>query len=214
MQLDEFQRIAQETDQKPGADDAALVVPLLGLVGEAATLQTEFKKRLRDGDAHARFSEQVGEELGDVLWYVANIAYKVGLSLNDIAEKTLYKTRARWLDNRQPRELFDAAYPMHEQLPREFEYTFAYKTISGSEKVVLLDKDGSQVGDPLTDNANRDDGYRFHDVLHLAHAAVLGWSPVLRTRRSLRQSMSMPSGIASSRVRPGLTGSCCARSSG
>ena len=35
MQLDKFQRIAQETDQRPGTDDAALIVPLLGLAGEA-----------------------------------------------------------------------------------------------------------------------------------------------------------------------------------
>ncbi len=39
---------------------------------------------------------------------------------------------------------------------------------------------GTVLGDQLTDNAYDDDGYRFHDVLHLAHMAVLGWSPVLR----------------------------------
>jgi hypothetical protein len=36
------------------------------------------------------------------------------------------------------------------------------------------------MGDPLTDNAHQPDGYRFHDVFHLACAAVLGWSPVIR----------------------------------
>jgi hypothetical protein len=36
------------------------------------------------------------------------------------------------------------------------------------------------LGDPLTDNSHVDDGYRFHDVFHLAYAAVLGWSPVTR----------------------------------
>jgi len=36
------------------------------------------------------------------------------------------------------------------------------------------------LGDHLTDNAYEDDGYRFHDVFHLAHFAVLGWSPVMR----------------------------------
>lgn len=180
MHLDEFQRIAQETDQRPGSDDVALIVPLLGLVSEAATLQGEFKKRLRDGATHARFSEQVGEELGDVLWYAANIAHKAGLSLDDIAERNLKKTRARWLKNQAPRVLFDGVYPPAEQLPREFQYTFAYTSIDGVQKIVLLDNDGVQVGNPLTDNANKDDGYRFHDVLHLGHAAVLGWSPVFR----------------------------------
>jgi hypothetical protein len=36
------------------------------------------------------------------------------------------------------------------------------------------------MGNPLTDNSHVDDGYRFHDVFHLAYAAVLGWSPVTR----------------------------------
>ena len=36
------------------------------------------------------------------------------------------------------------------------------------------------VGDRLTDNHDPGDNYRFHDVFHLAHAAVLGWSPVTR----------------------------------
>jgi hypothetical protein len=39
---------------------------------------------------------------------------------------------------------------------------------------------GKQVGDELTDKAAVEDGYRFHDAFHLAHAAVLGWSPILR----------------------------------
>ena len=40
--------------------------------------------------------------------------------------------------------------------------------------------DGHRLGDDLTDNAYSEDGYRFHDVMHLALVAKLGWSPVLR----------------------------------
>ncbi|MGH9204844.1 MAG: MazG nucleotide pyrophosphohydrolase domain-containing protein, partial [Vicinamibacterales bacterium] len=98
----------------------------------------------------ARFSEQVGEELGDVLWYVANIAHKVGLSLGEIAEKNLDKTRRRWLKSLAPRALFDAGYPAHEQLPRDFEYTFVYRTVDGIGKIILMDEDGKQVGAALT----------------------------------------------------------------
>jgi hypothetical protein len=36
------------------------------------------------------------------------------------------------------------------------------------------------VGARIQDNAYDDDGYRFHDIFHLAHLAILGWSPVLR----------------------------------
>src|SRR6185369_13468344 len=39
---------------------------------------------------------------------------------------------------------------------------------------------GINIGSALTDNRMTDDDYRFHDVFHLAYAAVLGWSPVLR----------------------------------
>ena len=35
--------------------------------------------------------------------------------------------------------------------------------------------------DALTDNAYDPDGYRFHDIFHLAYAAVLDWSPVTRS---------------------------------
>lgn len=45
---------------------------------------------------------------------------------------------------------------------------------------VCLSVNGEQVGNELTDKATVKDGYRFHDAFHLAHAAVLGWSPVLR----------------------------------
>jgi hypothetical protein len=39
---------------------------------------------------------------------------------------------------------------------------------------------GVFIGDPLTDNIRDPDGYRFHDVLHLSHAAILHWSPTFR----------------------------------
>jgi len=43
---------------------------LLGLAGEAGTLLSEYKKHLRDGDAHQLHKERVAEELGDLLWYL------------------------------------------------------------------------------------------------------------------------------------------------
>ena len=39
---------------------------------------------------------------------------------------------------------------------------------------------GVFIGDPLTDNIDDPDGYRFHDVFHFAHAAILHWSPTFR----------------------------------
>ena len=42
----------------------SVIVPLLGLAGEAGGLLSEYKKYLRDGAAHRLFKERVGEELG------------------------------------------------------------------------------------------------------------------------------------------------------
>jgi NTP pyrophosphatase (non-canonical NTP hydrolase) len=189
----EFQLQSQSTDQKPGSTDDGLVMSLLGLVGEAGTLLTEYKKKMRDGEAHSGFQSQVEEELGDIVWYVGNIATKCGLDLGEVAQKNLVKTRSRWLPPAAPAPLFDEGRQPAEQLPRTFTFSFAHRDVGGTEKVVLLDEAGTLIGDPLTDNTYDDDGYRFHDVLHLAHATVLGWSPVLRKllRRKRKTSAAL-----------------------
>lgn len=81
LTLAEYQRQATETDQRPENAEEGLVIALLGLVGEAGSLLTEYKKWLRDGEAHRGFKSQVSEELGDLLWYLATIATRSGLSL-------------------------------------------------------------------------------------------------------------------------------------
>src|SRR4051812_7107396 len=81
MELSDYQRDAQATDQLPTGDENDLIVPLLGMAGEVGSLLVEFKKHLRDGQAHTLFPEQMAEELGDVLWYLANTATKFNLDL-------------------------------------------------------------------------------------------------------------------------------------
>jgi NTP pyrophosphatase (non-canonical NTP hydrolase) len=180
LTFSEYQQKAKDTDQRPQDADHGLLIALLGLVGEAGSLVTEYKKKLRDGDAHSGFRSEVAEELGDLLWYLATIATRCGYSLEDMAKNNLEKTRSRWLPPGQRAPLFDADRAPGEQLPRQFEYRYEYREHKGKQRAVLVDQDGTLIGDPLTDNAYDDDGYRFHDVLHLAHAVVLGWSPVYR----------------------------------
>ena len=71
--------------------------------------------------------------------------------------------------------LFDEDYPAKEQLPRTMEVEIS--TRSGRAYTAI---NGREFGDPLTDNRRTDDGYRYHDVFHVAHATFLGWSPTLR----------------------------------
>ncbi|MBI1785919.1 nucleoside triphosphate pyrophosphohydrolase family protein [Candidatus Sumerlaeota bacterium] len=182
MNFNSYQDQAATTDQLPGDDLKARVVPLLGLAGEAGSLLTEYKKQIREGAAYTVFSEQIAEELGDILWYVANIATKAGLRLENIAEENLAKAKERWNDMNATPELFgllDEAYGEAEQFPRSFCVEVKQVIDNGAVKVILL-MDGLSFGDPLTDNAYEDDGYRFHDIFHLSYAAYLGWSPIVR----------------------------------
>jgi len=80
----------------------------------------------------------------------------------------------------QPADLvdldFDREFGSEEQLPREFRIRVNQR---GTGKSYLQWR-GVFIGDPLTDNIADRDGYRFHDVFHLAYAAILHWSPVIR----------------------------------
>jgi NTP pyrophosphatase (non-canonical NTP hydrolase) len=182
MDLSDYQREAQATDQLPSGDPNDLIVPLLGMAGEVGSLLVEFKKHLRDGEAHTLFPDQMAEELGDVLWYVANTATKFDLDLSTIAEDNLGKTRDRWptADDRRSYRLFDEEFPPEEQLPRTFVAEISDATSAGGRGRMTITIDDAPAGDALQDNAYVEDGYRFHDIFHLAHAAKLGWSPVLR----------------------------------
>jgi NTP pyrophosphatase (non-canonical NTP hydrolase) len=187
MKIREYQLEAQKTDQVPGTrqdeDRTGIMVPLLGLAGEAGTLLTEYKKWIREGESYQIFKDRVAEELGDILWYVANIASKEELNLEVIAKDNLKKGKSRWLPPTATEpgrtRLFDETFPAGEQLPRHFRVAVSEEVCEDGVKVHLT-LDRAPLGNELTDNAYENDGYRYHDVFHLAYAAVLGWSPVMR----------------------------------
>jgi len=180
----EHQSEASRTDRAPGGNLESIMVPLLGLAGEAGSLLSEYKKWLREGDRYKPFTDQVSEEIGDILWYLANIAGKAGLDLQEIAEENLAKLHDRWSRADDGGALFararyDDHFPEQERLPVTMRVEFRDQNIDGTPKLVIT-CDGQPFGDPLTDNSHIDDGYRYHDVFHVACATLLGWSPILR----------------------------------
>lgn len=189
MNLSDYQQQAFKTDRTPPGTsmsaDAARLIPLLGLAGEAGQLLSEYKKRLRDGPGHVLFVDRVAEELGDILWYVANLASKYDLDLDDLAQQNLRKVGALY-DREREGHHFDSGYRESERFPRRFVATFT-EIREGSRIEVRTEIDGALVGAALTDNSYDDDGYRFHDVFHVAYAAILGWSPVLRGLMRLKR---------------------------
>lgn len=99
------------------------------------------------------------------------------ITFDSIVRGNMTKVRGRFLPP-DPGTLidFDAEFPELERLPEEFRIEVTQRENGRS----YLRWKGVFVGDPLTDNIADNDGYRFHDVFHFAHAAVLHWSPTFR----------------------------------
>ena len=195
LTLAEYQRRSQRTDHFPQLSDDEidpLLGPLLGLAGEIGTLLAGYKKRLRDGAAYELFEDNVAEELGDVLWYTANVAEKAGLSLDEIARSNLAKTSDRWPARggdsprrRKPSEHFDAGLPRQHRLPRTFTVTIRPVPSDGPEPLIEVIWNGRRVADPLGDNTYGDSGY-------LSRAS--GICPVVDSRTACSWPTELPGG--------------------
>ncbi len=100
-----------------------------------------------------------------------------GLSLATVIAMNTAKVRGRFIDPDQScLPTFDENFPDEERLPLHFEIRIMQRKSGQS----YMQWNGVFIGDPLSDNISEPDGYRFHDVFHLAHAAVLHWSPTFR----------------------------------
>ncbi len=95
MDLSEYQRQSRRTAEYPR--EAWLAYPALGLAGEAGEVAEHAKKAIRDdaGKVSDERRASMSKELGDVLWYVAQLASELNLSLDDIAKQNLEKLFSR-----------------------------------------------------------------------------------------------------------------------
>lgn len=95
MQFNEYQQLARETAVYP--QETALAYTTLGLCSEAGEVADKLKKVIRDGGGNtdSDFYNSVAKELGDVLWYIANIAHEIGYDMNTVAEMNYQKLKDR-----------------------------------------------------------------------------------------------------------------------
>ena len=98
MRLGQYQRDSRATAAYPDLG-ANLTYPALGLAGEAGEVADHVKKVLRDDGGVVSEARRAAlqAELGDVLWYLAQIATEAGLDLEVVAEANLAKLRSRQL---------------------------------------------------------------------------------------------------------------------
>ena len=86
----EYQVSARRTALYP--EDEGIIYPTLGLVGESGEIAEKVKKVIRDMEGNFEESkEEIAKELGDVLWYVANLSFELGYDLGDIAALNIQK---------------------------------------------------------------------------------------------------------------------------
>ena len=95
MDMNEYQRQARTTAIYP--ETAQIIYPALGLCGEAGEVAEKVKKVLRDnkGTFSAEKRRELVKELGDVLWYIANLAADMDYDLGDVAQLNLDKLQSR-----------------------------------------------------------------------------------------------------------------------
>ncbi len=96
MDFNEYQTKSRKTAGYP-AIGHPVIYPTLGLTNEAGEVSGKIKKIFRDkgGVINEADKEALKSELGDVLWYIAQVCTELELSLNSVAESNIDKLYSR-----------------------------------------------------------------------------------------------------------------------
>jgi len=96
MDFKEYQKKSKKTALYPNKGKN-YIYPTLGLAGESGEVAEKIKKVIRDkgGVIDDETRDSIKKELGDVLWYVSQIASELELSLDEIAEGNIEKLYSR-----------------------------------------------------------------------------------------------------------------------
>ena len=92
MNFSDYQKLSRRTAGYP-AIGHPVIYPVLGLANEAGEVAGKIKKIFRDkggviGEAER---EALKAELGDVLWYIAQVCTELEIPLDEVAETNLAK---------------------------------------------------------------------------------------------------------------------------
>ena len=99
IDFDKYQKDSSATSgafQDLYSDQARLAIAGLGLAGEAGEVVDYLKKVV--GHGHKLDKDKLVKELGDVLWYVAEICSAINADMSDVAQQNIDKLKARYPD--------------------------------------------------------------------------------------------------------------------
>ena len=94
MTVNEYQLLAMKTLNPELDTDNVLINGAMGLCGEAGEVIDIIKKWHAQG--HPLDRDKIVKELGDVTWYIAEIAHALGVSLEEVLEKNIEKLKERY----------------------------------------------------------------------------------------------------------------------
>ena len=107
MTINEYQKLAMTTLNPALSEKDVLINGVMGLCGESGEVIDMVKKHLAQG--HDLDREKIAKELGDVAWYLAEIATVIGYDLEDILAMNIEKLRARYPEGFSPQRSLERA---------------------------------------------------------------------------------------------------------
>lgn len=96
MTFDEYQEISTRTADMGEDTDKLAAIFALGVAGEAGEIADLIKKWI--GHGHDQNKEKLKEEMGDLLWYISQLARCYGLNFSEIAQFNIDKLAKRYPD--------------------------------------------------------------------------------------------------------------------
>lgn len=100
MDFNEYQKASRKTAIYANAGNN-LVYPTLGLAGETGEVVEKIKKLIRNDGVESSSEvtddarNELKKEIGDVLWYIAQLSTELKLELSEVAETNLEKLNSR-----------------------------------------------------------------------------------------------------------------------
>lgn len=105
MTGNEYQKLAMTTLNPDLSKTDVLINGVMGLCGESGEAIDIVKKHLHQG--HPLDKEKLLKELGDIAWYLAEVAYALDTPLDQVLEGNIAKLKARYPDG------FDTEKSLH-----------------------------------------------------------------------------------------------------
>ena len=94
MTIKEYQQLAMTTLNKEMSKKDMLINGVMGLCGESGEAIDIVKKHLAQG--HELDREKLIKELGDIAWYLAEMATVLDIELEEVLERNIEKLKKRY----------------------------------------------------------------------------------------------------------------------